>query len=93
MLERRMRRRWGDRGRRLDPDRLATWWRVWGRRKEAIAPMMTGALLWQEEVWEAGLQAWAERPRRRTRQQLPPEAIARLSRWDEDQQAASPIAA
>ena len=53
--ERRRRRRLGDRWGRLDQERLATWWRVWGRRKDARAPMMTGALFWQEEVWETCL--------------------------------------
>ena len=55
--------------------------------------MITGALFWQEKVWEACLKVLAERPRRRKLQQLPPEAIALLYRWDEDQQAESPIAA
>ena len=93
MLERRMRRRLGNRWGRLDQERLATWWRVWGLLKEEIAPMITGALFWQEKVWEACLKVLAERPRRRKLQQLPPEAIALLYRWDEDQQAESPIAA
>lgn len=93
MLERRMRRRLGDRWGRLDQERLATWWRVWGLLKEEIAPMIPGALFWQEEVWEACLKVLAERPRRRKLPQLPPEAIALLYRWDEDQQAESPLAA
>ena len=93
MLERRMRRRLGDRWGRLDQERLATWWRVWGLLKEESAPMITGAVFWQEEVWEACLKVLAERPRRRKLQQLPPEAIALLYRWDEAQQAESPIAA
>ena len=88
-----MRRRLGNRWGRLDQERLATWWRVWGLLKEEIAPMITGALFWQEKVWEACLKVLAERPRRRKLQQLPPEAIALLYRWDEDQQAESPIAA
>jgi Transposase DDE domain len=93
MLERRMRRRLGDRWGRLDQERLATWWRVWGMLKDEMAPMITGALFWQEEVWETCLKVLAERPRRRKLQQLPPEAIAILYRWDESQQAEPPIAA
>ena len=65
LLARRMRRRLGDRWGRLEQERLATWGRVWGRLKDARAPMMTGALLWQEEVWETCLKVLAERPRRR----------------------------
>ena len=65
---------------------MATWWRVWGRRKDAIAPLITGAWFWQEEAWEACLKVLAARPRRRKRQQLPPEAIAVLYRCDASQQ-------
>jgi Transposase DDE domain len=93
MLERRMRRRLGDRWGRLEQERWATWWRVWGMLKDERAPMITGALLWQEEGWETCLKVWAERPRRRKLPQLPPEAIAILYRWDESQQAEPPIAA
>ena len=93
MLERRMRRRLGDRWGRLDQERLATWWRVWGMLKEEMASMITGAVFWHEEVWEACLKVLAERPRRRKLQQLPPEAIALLYHWDESQQAEPPIAA
>jgi hypothetical protein len=93
MLERRMRRRLGDQGGRLDQERLATWGRVWGRLQEERAPLMTGAVFWQEEVWAACLKVWAERPRRRKRQQLPPEAIALRYHWDESQQAEPPMAA
>jgi Transposase DDE domain len=53
--ERRMRRRLGDRWGRLDQERLATWWRVWGMLKDERAPMITGALFWHEEVWETCL--------------------------------------
>jgi len=66
LLERRMRRQLGDTWSRLDRERLATWWRVWGMRKDEIAPMITGALFWKEEAWEVCLQVLAERPRRRT---------------------------
>jgi hypothetical protein len=66
MLERRMRRQVGESWGRLDPERLDTWWRVWGMRKDTMAPMSTGALFWPEDTWEACLQVLAERPRRRT---------------------------
>jgi hypothetical protein len=48
----------------LDHERLATWWRVWSMLKDESAPMITGALCWKEEAWEACLKGWAERPRR-----------------------------
>jgi hypothetical protein len=66
MLERRMRRQLGDRWGRLDHERVGTWWRVWGMRKDEMAPMITGAWFWQEDAWAAGLKVLAERPRRRT---------------------------
>jgi len=49
MLERRMRRTLGDRWGRWDQDRVGTWWRVWAMLKEAIAPLITGALFWPPE--------------------------------------------
>ena len=65
MLARRMRRPLGDTWSRLEPERVATWWRVWGRRKETIAPLITGALGWKADAGEACLKVWAARPRRR----------------------------
>jgi hypothetical protein len=50
-----MRRQLGDRWGRLDQERVGTWWRVWGMLKDAIAPMITGALFWQEDAWAACL--------------------------------------
>ena len=93
MLERRMRRQLGDSWGRLDQERLATWWRVWGMLKDEIAPMISGALFWKAEAWAACLKVLAERPRRRTLQQLPPEAIAVLYHSDESQEADQLIAA
>jgi hypothetical protein len=55
MVERRMRRSLGDAWSRLDQERLATWWRVWGMFKDEIAPMITGALFWKAEAWQACL--------------------------------------
>jgi len=75
MLERRMRRQLGDSWGRLDRERLGTWWRVWGMLKDELAPMITGALFWKEDAWAACLKVVVERPRRRTLQQLPPEAL------------------
>jgi hypothetical protein len=82
MLERRRRRTLGDRWGRLDQERVGTWWRVWDMLKDAIAPLITGALFWQAEAWTACLQVLAERPRRRKLQQLPPAAIELLYRCD-----------
>ena len=77
----------------LDQERLGTWWRLWGRLKEEMAPMITGALFWKQEAWEACLKVLAERPRRRKFPQLPPEAIAVLYRGRESQQDRHTIAA
>ena len=66
MLERRMRRQLGDRWGRLDHERLGTWWRVWGMRKDETAPMSTGALFWKKDAWAACVKVLMERPRRRT---------------------------
>ena len=88
-----MRRQLGERWGWLDQERWGTWWRLWGMRKEEIAPLLTGALCWKPEAWEACLQVWAARPRRRTLQQLPPEAIAVLYRCNASQPERQPSAA
>ena len=93
MLERRMRRQLGDIWGRLDHERLGTWWRIWGMLKDKIAPMITGALFWQEDTWEACLKVWVERPRRRKLQPLPPEAINLLYCCDASTQEGMPMAA
>ena len=93
MLERRMRRQLGERWGWLDQERLGTWWRLWGMLKEEIAPIITGALFWKQEAWDACLKVLAERPRHRKLQQLPPEAIDVLYRCSENQQERQPMAA
>ncbi len=93
MLERRMRRQLGDSWGRLDRERVGTWWRVWGMLKDELAPMITGALFWKEDAWAACLKVLVERPRRRTLQQLPPEAIDVLYRCEASKQEGMPIAA
>jgi hypothetical protein len=93
VLERRRRRTLGDRGGRLDHERLGTWWRVWGRLKDTLAPLITGALFWPEAAWTTCLQGLAERPRRRKLQPLPPEAIDLLSRGGESTHKELPLAA
>ena len=93
MRERRMRRQLGASWGRLDHERLGTWWRVWGMRKDELAPRITSALFWKEEARAACLKVLAERPRRRTLPQLPPEAIDVLYRCDASKQAGMPIAA
>jgi hypothetical protein len=60
-----MRRQLGDSWGRLAHERIGTWWRVWGMLKDALAPMITGALFWKEDAWAAGLKVLLERPRRR----------------------------
>ncbi len=93
MLERRMRRQLGDSWGWLDRERVGPWWRVWGLLKDERAPRMTGALFWKEDAWAACLKVLMERPRRRTLQQLPPEAIDVLYRGEATQHEGMPIAA
>lgn len=93
MLERRMRRQLGDSWGRLDRERIGTWWRVWGMLKDEIAPMITGAFFWNEDAWAACLKVLVERPRRRTLQRLPPEALAVFYRCEASTQEGMPIAA
>ena len=93
MLERRMRRQLGDSWGRLDHQRAGTWWRVWGMLQDELAPLITGALFWKEDAWAACLKVLMERPRRRTLQQLPLEAIDILYRCDASAQEGMPIAA
>ena len=50
MRERRRRRSLGAHWGRLDQERTGTWWRVWDMLKEVLAPLITGALFWQEEA-------------------------------------------
>jgi Transposase DDE domain len=93
MLERRMRRQLGDSWGRLDRQRVGTWWRVWGMLKDEIGPMITGALFWKEDAWAACLKVLVERPRRRTLQRLPPEALDVFYRCEASQHEGMPIAA
>ena len=88
-----MRRQLGDSWGRLDQERVVTWWRIWGMRKDEIAPMVTGSLCWQDEAWAACLKVLAERPRWRKWQQLPPEVVAVLYQSDQHQKEGRPIAA
>jgi hypothetical protein len=88
-----MRRQRGDSWGRLDQERVVTWWRIWGMRKDAIAPMGTGSFCWQDEAWAACLKVLAERPRRRKLHQRPPEVVAVLSHSDQRQKEGRPIAA
>jgi len=93
MLERRMRRQLGDSWGRLDRERVGTWWRVWGMLTDEIAPMITGALFWKEDAWAACLKVLVERPRRRTLQRLPPEALDVFYRCEASRQEGLSIAA
>ena len=93
MLERRMRRQLGDSWGWLHHERVCTWWRVWGMLKDEIAPMITGAVFWQQDAWAACWKVLAERPRRRTLQQLPPAAVDVLYRCDASEQEDKRIAA
>jgi DDE family transposase len=93
MLERRMRRQLGDSWGRLDRKRVGTWWRVWGMLKDEIGPMITGAVFWKEDAWAACLKVLVERPRRRTLQRLPPEALDVFYRCEASKQEGMPIAA
>jgi hypothetical protein len=55
--------------------------------------MITGALFWKEDAWAAGLKVLVERPRRRTLQRLPPEALDVFYRCEASKQEGMPIAA
>ena len=88
-----MRRQLGDSWGWLYPERVCTWWRVWGMLKDELAPRITVALVWKEDAWAACLKMLMERPRRRTLQQLPPAAVDLLYRCDASKQEGEPIAA
>ncbi len=55
--------------------------------------MITGALFWKEEAWEACLKVLAERLRRRKLPQLPSETIDVLYHGGARQQGGLPMAA
>jgi len=55
--------------------------------------MITGALFWKEEAWEACLKVLAERRRRRKLPQLPSETIDVLYHGGARQQGGLPMAA
>src|SRR5215813_9949553 len=93
MLERRMRRQLGDSWGRLDHERVGTWWRLWGMLKDELAPMITGAIFWQEDAWAACVQVLMERPRRRKLQQLPLAALDVLYHCEANKQESAPMAA
>jgi hypothetical protein len=93
MLARRRRRQCGDSWGRLDHARVGPWWRVWGMRKDELAPRMTGALFWQEDAGVACLPVLMERPRRRTCPQRPAAALDVLYRCDASQPEGEPMAA
>jgi hypothetical protein len=61
--------------------------------KDEMAPLITGALFWQEDAWAACLKVLAERPRRRKLQQLPSEAIDLLYCCDASKQEGMPMVA
>jgi len=92
-LERRMRRQLGDSWERRGHERVGTWWRLWGMRKEELAPMRTGAMFWKEDAGAACWKVVAERPRRSKVQQLPPAAIDLLYRCNASQPEGEPTAA
>jgi hypothetical protein len=92
-LERRMRRQRGDSWGRLARQRVGPWWRVWGLLKDERGPMLTGALCWKEDAGAACLKGLVERPRRRTLQRLPPEALDGFYRCEASTQEGMPIAA
>jgi Transposase DDE domain len=93
MLERRMRRQLGASWGRLDHERVGTWWRLWGMLKDELAPMITGAIFWQEDAWAACVKVLMERPRRRKLQQLPLAALDVLYHCEANKQESAPMAA
>jgi len=93
MLERRLRRQLGERWGWRDQERVGTWGRVWGLRKDERAPRRTGAWCWKEDAWAAGWKVFMARPRRRPLQQLPPAALDVLYRGNASQPEGEPMAA
>jgi Transposase DDE domain len=79
MLEKRMRRKLGDRWGRLDQQRTATWWRPWKLLQDEIAPLIAPTLFWSEPAWPSCLKVIAERPRKRKLKQVPHEALQLLA--------------
>jgi hypothetical protein len=88
-----MRRQLGDSWGRLDHERLGTGWRLWGMRKDELAPRITGALFWKEDAWAACMKVLMERPRRRQLQRWPPAALDGLYRCNASQPEGAPMAA
>ena len=80
MLEKRLRRKLGDRWGRLDQQRIATWWRPWKLLRDEIAPLIAPVLFWSEPVWRSCLKVLAERPRERKLQRLSDKVLQLLER-------------
>jgi Transposase DDE domain len=80
LLDRRMRRKLGDRWGRLDRERTASWWRPWKLLQDDVAPLIAPVLFGPESAWPACLKVLAERPRRRKLQRLPDQALQLLEK-------------
>lgn len=77
VVEKRLRRRGGPEGNRLDQPRRATPWRAWKLMDRELAAAISGVREWDRRRWAAALEVMRERPRRRALQTVP-ERIRRL---------------
>jgi hypothetical protein len=71
MLEKRMRRQFGDDWGYLNYERQGSWWRPLKLLKRKIEPIITGVQFWCSSKWSACLKVLLERPRKRLLQILP----------------------
>ena len=71
MIEKRLRRRCGDDGNRLDQPRRATPWRVWKLLQQELYTAISGVREWNLSHWAEAVKVLEERPRRRQLQQVP----------------------
>ena len=77
MVEKRLRRRSGRDGNRLDQPRHATPWRIWTLLQRELTTAIHGARHWNWKRWPEALVVLQERRRRRTLQTVP-ERITQL---------------
>jgi hypothetical protein len=71
VIEKRLRRRGGHDGQRLDQPRRATPWRLVKLVQRELTEAIQAAGQWNLSRWSAALQVMQERPRRRTLQTVP----------------------
>jgi len=83
ILEKSMRKQFGDDWGYLNYERRGSWWRPLKLLKRKIEPMITGVQFWRSTNWAACLKVLFERPRRRKLQILPKRVIKLLPIYPE----------